>query len=336
MDPSTTLYVANNTARSITIIFVDAVAELSGNTLIQENIAMFIGVLIIYRSQVYFQGNFKCLRNRAESGIISSGSSDLYFSGDVLFFKNTAVNGGAVFLYTSAMHVSPDSTVNFTLNHAMEFGGAVYIINPRYNFVCGIEEFLVAFSCIIQVYIETDSTQCHILFNQNTAGIAGNAVYGDRISACIPANESDYCTNCPRVDFSTIMEYVGTENENDLSNFTSDATRVCFCKDGIPQCFSEQENVTVHPGELFCLSLATIGYGFGTVPGSVIAKIWRKDSEEQSFRDTVTSLGSVLQQSQEVEIKCKDVCYSILSNKVNYAKLVLAINEYSFSLTPNC
>ena len=335
MDLTSLFHITKNTAKkSYSIAFIEGIVDLSGKTYIQENTATNVGVMNAFSSQVFFQGKLECLQNKAESGIIYGGNTNLYITGDALFLENTAVSGGAVFLYTSTMYISPNSAVNFTLNHASEFGGAVFIINPRYNFACAA--FYVAFSCTIQVYLQNneDSSHCtyfHMLFNQNTAGIAGNAIYGDRTSACIPAKVNAYCIDCPRLYFSTIMEYVGNESIHNLSNFTSDPTRVCFCESGIPQCYFPQKDISVHPGEVFNLSLATIGYGFGTVPGSVLARI-RRQSSEQDLKDA--SLGSPLQQSQKVGIECSNVSYSIISRE-KYVELALAVNTNSFTQSPS-
>ena len=78
-----------------------------------------------------------------------------------------------------------------------------------------------------------------LVFNQNTAITAGNAIYGERMYACsflnIVVQINDSCTTCPPPDLSKIMKYVGKNNVNNLSNFTTDPTRVCFCEGGIPQ-----------------------------------------------------------------------------------------------------
>ena len=107
--------------------------SLSADILIQNNTVTDFGVLNVYNSKVHFQGKIECLRNSAERGIIYAENSDLYFSKDALFEGNTAVNGGAMFLKTSTMTVSQEGMVNFTLNHASQLGGAVYITNPGYS-----------------------------------------------------------------------------------------------------------------------------------------------------------------------------------------------------------
>ena len=111
-----------------------------------------------------------------------------------------------------------------------------------------------------------------------------------------------------------------------LSNFTSNPTRVCFCENGIPNCYRVLKNITAYPGETFLLSLAIFGYGLGTVPGLVIARgnSSREGSPEQSL------FGSESEYSQGIRgLKCKDVRYSIVSER-DREYFALAVDEQSF------
>ena len=85
----------------------------------------------------------------------------------------------------------------------------------------------------------------------------------------IPSSRESFCSNCLLPNVSDVFQYNGVNDSSDLSGFTSDPTRVCFCENGRPDCFKIVTNITVYPGEPFNLSLAVVGYGLGTVPGSV-------------------------------------------------------------------
>ena len=260
-----TFSVSGNRARNAySILLFSASVILSGSVLISQNIVTDFGTLYAIQSNVSFYGSLECIWNRAESGVLTATDSNVYFSGDALFFENTAENCGAVSLITSVMHISPSATVNFTRNYAKERGGAVYVSNPPNYFVCNAQRFVVV-TCSFQTFRQS-SDRCELFnltFHQNVAGLAGNAVYGDRTSACIPSSYYSYCSKCPSPNFTEIMQYSGVGNDSDLSHFTSDPTRVCFCEDGIPNCYSVKKNFTIHPGELFNISLAIIGYGYG-------------------------------------------------------------------------
>ena len=320
-----TLTVTGNTAQNgYLILFFSMMAEFSGTVFVQDNELNDFGSLNTFNSQVHFNGRLICSGNKAESGVISADNSDIFFTNEALFFGNSAANGGAISLVSSVMHISPNAIVNFTRNQASGLGGAVYILNPRNRAVCEDLLFTVT-SCSFQV-LTGPQDYCEVFtltFNQNRAGIAGNAVYGGRTSACIPSDASTYCTNCSTPQ---IFQYSGIGDSSDLSNFTSDPTRVCFCKNGVPDCFTVTRSLTVHPGELFHLSLATVGYGLGTVPGSVMARI-----NGQSLRSPRnTSFGSDLQYSQDIGTECRDLSYSIISEQQSQL-ITLAVNTRSFS-----
>ena len=57
-----------------------------------------------------------------------------------------------------------------------------------------------------------------ITFNQNKAGIAGNAIYGGLTWACAPSE--NFCNGS--VSPYNLYIYNGVNDSSDLSNFTSD------------------------------------------------------------------------------------------------------------------
>ena len=326
-EPDTVLSVTSNRAdNGFSILLFSMMVELSGTVLVTNNTLSDFGVLNFINTEVSFYGKLESIGNRAESGVISADNSDLYITNEATFSDNSASNGGALSLISSVLHVSPNAVVNFTRNHATGLGGAVYISNPRTNIVCDALTS-TASSCSIQVFNKSPN-ECDLFalhFNQNTAGIAGGAMYGGRTSACIPSTSNTFCTNCLFPDASDMFQYHGTGDNSDLSNFTSDPTRVCFCKNGVPDCYGVSHDVTVHPGEQFNLSVAIVGYGLGTVPGSVVARTNRekvRDAEKNSF-------GSNLQYSQEIGTECQDVSYSVLSKRAA-ERIILAVNTQSF------
>ena len=324
-EPDTVLSVTSNRAdNGFLILLFSMMLELSGTVLVTNNTLSDFGALNFINTEVSFYGRLESIGNRAESG---ADNSDIYITNEATFSDNLASNGGALSLISSVLHVSPNAVVNFTRNHATGLGGAVYISNPRTNIVCDALTS-TASSCSIQLFNKSPN-ECDLFelhFNQNTAGIAGGAMYGGRTSACIPSTSNTFCTNCLFPDASDIFQYNGTGDNSDLSNFTSDPTRVCFCKNGIPDCYEVSRDVTVHPGEQFNLSVAIVGYGLGTVPGSVVA---RTNNREKVRDPEKSSFGSDLQYSQDIGTECRDVSYSVLSKRAA-EPIVLAVNTQSF------
>ena len=302
-------------------------ASLKGPVIVANNTVSDNGALNIIGSRVCFHGRLQVVGNKVETGAINVVNSDIFVTDIATFVDNVADYGGAVALFFSVMFLSTKATVEFTRNQAKELGGAIYVSNPRNTYMCDYLNVRLAV-CSIQVLPDKSSESCRlfsITFNQNKAGVAGNAIYGDKTSACTPNSGDDFfCYRCTYPNTSEVYQYNGLNTSSDLSDFTSDPTRVCFCENGTPDCYKAVNNVSVHPGEKFHLSLATVGYGLGTVPGSVIAREQGNVSEGHLF-------GNVLEYVQEIrESECQDVGYSIVSVS-GKEEIVLAVDPLSFT-----
>ena len=323
MENATDLNVTNT--QELSIEFSGTNASLYGQVRIANNTKSYnirtssSGVLFFESSTVEFYGSLEVVGNM-ENGGITASNSDLFFYGRAKFSDNYSRNGGAITLVSSLMCVSVNATVEFNRNFARWLGGAIYISEQERKTItqCGI------ISCSIQL-LEQEHTNCQwfsITFNQNKAGIAGNAIYEDYTSA------SQKCLICFTPNTSYLYTYSGVNDSSDLSSFTSDPTRVCLCDNGIPDCFKARVSISVHPGEYFSLSLVLVGYGLGTVPGSVVATGNIAREEEHLF-------GSELQVSQEVRgTECQDIRYSVVSER-HTEQIVLGVEVPSFLLTLN-
>ena len=314
MSSDSKLEVVDNNSNEL-LIFDSTKVNFTGTVRIANNNNSFFGAQSFISSKVRF-GSLEVVRNIG--GGIYSLNSEIFITDTALFSDNYASNGGALTLISSVLHISPNATVDLTRNHATFLGGAIFISEPRTTLVNHIESnrMDLAAICSIQIIPVNSSESCQffsLTFNQNRAGTAGNAIYGGRTSACLPcgATPKDFCYNCSIPDASDLYRYNGVNDSSDLSSFASDPTRVCFCENGIPDCYKVTNNVTVHPGEQFILSLAIVGYGLGTVPGSVIA---RGSNDGGSVSEQL--FGSEFDQAQEIrEAVCRDVGYSIVSEK---------------------
>ena len=81
----------------------------------------------------------------------------------------------------SVLYISSNATVEFNRNKAQDLGGAIYIYRPKITYyTC----FKFA-PCSIRVQSKANDSYS-ITFNQNKAGIAGNAIYGGWTLACMP------------------------------------------------------------------------------------------------------------------------------------------------------
>ena len=315
--------VTDNTGKNgFLILFFSTAIVVDGSLTVANNNFSDFGALNIFNTKAKFHGHLKVSGNRAESGGITADNSNVVITGTAIFSDNHAANGGGLSLITSLLRVSPKATVEFSRNHAEGLGGAIYISKPRTRYTCDSLKSTASI-CSIQVLHDEYPITCKLFslsFSQNKADIAGNAIYGGQTAACVP---SDTCFNCPVPDVSEIFQYHGVNDSSDLSNFTSDPTRVCFCENGRPDCYKTLTNITVYPGEHFNLSLAIVGYGLGTVPGSVISRTKRTEARESLF-------GSSLQISQEIQgTECQEIEYSIVS-EADQEMMALAAESQSF------
>ena len=319
MSSDSMLVVLDNLGRH-TFSFVHATFALfAGRMKIANNTFSYQG--FVSSKEVRFSGSLEVVGNRGiETGGIYAFNSDIFITGTALFSDNQADSGGAMTLITSVMHISPKATVNFTRNYAHWLGGAIYISEPRIRNI-----YMFDISCSIVLLPDSSSDICQLFslsFNQNRAGTAGNAIYGGRTSACLP------CEDCEYGPVTNIFQYNGVNDTSDLSNFTSDPTRACFCEKGIPNCNKILNNITVHPGESFNISLVLVGYGYGTVPGSVIAReSGGKGVSEQSV------FGSKSEYAQEVsQLECQSVGYSVVSER-DKEQFALTVQTSSFAIS---
>ena len=341
MSSDSNLQLLNNTASGT---FLSTNASFSGRVNITNNSGNYYGAISFLSSVVRFNGNLEVVGNRGgvSGGFILFGS-EIYITERALFLDNyAATKGGAISLIFSLMFVSYNARVNFTNNYAHQLGGAIYISEPTISFVHpydiddmpGTGQIV---TCSIQLAPVPDSfpESCQFfffIFNKNKAGTAGTAIYGGRTSACTSTHSlcgrDIACDVCSISDGSDLFQYNGVNDSSDLSNFTSDPTRVCFCENDIPNCYKVLNNITVYPGENFTLSLAIIGYGLGTVPGSVIANRSRSgESQERISEQSI--LGSESQYFQEVrEAKCENIGYSIVSER-DREQIALAVDSQS-------
>ena len=190
MTPECKLVASSNYAKSGILLTVNSTHVLFGELRIANNNFSDYGILYIFTSTAGFDGRLEVVGNRGEeSGGIASFASELVITNTALFSGNHGVNGGAMTLYSSVLYISPNASVTFTGNQAKFFGGAIYIYQPNVKYIHSISTDVTvsATICSLQGFALNHSHPCtpfSIMFDQNRAGIAGNAIYGGHTLAC--------------------------------------------------------------------------------------------------------------------------------------------------------
>ena len=325
MSPDSDLLVTEN--KRFPIIFSSTNISLSGAVRIanNDNNNTFFGPVNLFTSTIRFTGSLEVEGNSGgNAGGIAAVNSDLFLSGRATFSDNHGSNGGAVILSASFMYISPNASVDFIRNQAQRFGGAIYISDMRPRYICGFKGMVV--SCSLRVdpsSFQDNPSACPLFsltFTQNRAGVAGNAIYGGYTSSCIV----NHC-ECHIPNVTEIFQYNGVNDSSDLSSFTSDPTRVCFCFNGVPNCHTSFNGHIHYPGEKFNLSLAIVGYGLGTVPGSVIFR----NNASEGYTTEPNVLGEWAYSKEIRGRECQDMEYFATSEK-DREVLAFAVDPESF------
>ena len=243
---------------------------------------------------------------------VSAHDSKFSLEGVVEFENNSAKRGGALALYTSVLKLSMVVEVHFCNNRASEFGGAIYVENPSFDFITNINR-----PCFYHLSWGFDPSDFNLLFMNNTAKKGGDNIYGAQLKGKCMVNALDY-------NVRSIFTFVPN---NTLSPVSSIATRVCLCDSGgNPQCANMSKifvtDFTVYPGEFFSISAVTVGAEFGTTTGTVYAKL------QQSSSGSVTGYLGPNQAYQQVHTKdnCTTFRYSVHSQSKHETMYLVSLD----------
>ena len=221
------------------------------NTFIQSNI-------IARYSNVYLEGNNTFCNSILPSsgGVISLlETSTLTFSANstTIFSNNTAIYGGAIYIDSdSRLYIGSPTNISFINNTAVFTGGAIYV------------EALTTTTCFYSLNcMEIESI--HLYFDSNYAGDAGSVLYGGNIDTC---QIQPTCIYNSTYVFNKIT-LVGYHNPSS-SLISSDSPCLYICNESANfECLTDQ-NVTLYPGQIFTLSLITVGQRYSIVPTVIL------------------------------------------------------------------
>ena len=225
---------------------------------------------------------------------ISTRASDIIFSENVVFAGNTAPSGAAIIIAKmSNITLLENSTTVFLDNHAVSTGGAIHIIT-------GEDALEQTFDRWCFLHVEGDRGQPRLTFRGNSAGKAGDVLYGGRLAIGF----NNIASNC----LQNFWNASDISRQSGLSIVSSEASRVCLCNtsSGIPDCLklTDAKRHFIYPGQTISASVVTVGQAFGSVTGSVFAQFI-----QLSTNATTPLLGD----SQHTQAVGKDKC-----NVLNY------------------
>ena len=187
-------------------------------------------------------------------------NSLVMFDGSILIYNNTANEGAGMALYgNSIMVINNGTDMCFYNNRAVKIGGGIYIKSSS--------PFLEV--CRIQIAYLTYTTlpNSQILFVNNTAGIAGSAIYGGILDQC----QNLLSTSIPRIPPSQLYQVININKQEGLSVISSDAVSLCFCDNGLPSCTNQvkYKSFEAYPGDDINVALVAIGQTQGLTQGLI-------------------------------------------------------------------
>ena len=283
------------------IIIVRARINLQGNVQISKNHAHDHESVFLIRDtrKVSFQGNIAFINNTArQGGAISAYNSNIYFQGRIRFIGNKAetVGGGISLREGSTISLRGTTTImSFYSNTAMEYGGGIFVE----------ETLLWESKMTLKCFIETSNINNTVAFDKNRAELAGMALFGGWIDICNPGRERAMRpTHFFKFKINHNKHYMHT-----YSDISSNAARVCICKNSRPMCNITSVSIETIPGRSFEIEAVAVGQRFGVVPAIVNAKF----QNENGNGNIITEL----QQSQNGGTYCTTLSYTVHSRKNN-------------------
>ena len=242
------------------------------------------------------------------------------FYGINTFINNTGHNGGGMFLITdSFLLLQSDALISFINNHATNKGGAIHIAQiilqtTQSNLDDDINDSIFGY-CFFQFLNNNDNK--YFYFKNNTAAIAGSAVYGGASSLC-----TYYLNNTFDIASSDLFANITTfVNQTGYSVISSDAREVCFCDNSIPTCNRTSMIFQSIPGRSIIFSVAAVGEQDGITTG-VVSVI---DSR---------SLAPVY--NQNLSAQCTNITYKIEANN-RYERsinITVTLSEFQTNFQP--
>ena len=110
-----------------------------------------------------------------------------------------------------------------------------------------------------------------LVFQNNSADIAGSVLYGGAIDNCKLSHGLDSYSSGEVFD---MIVHIDETDHNTTPNISSDPLEICLCENSLLECVDVIGTVcTAYPGETFQVSVLPVGQRYGTVPSGVVSII---------------------------------------------------------------
>ena len=218
-------------------------------------------------------------------GSIKGRNSVLEFKTNALFHENIALDGGAIALHgTNQVVLYPIHTLYFVLNCAKQKGGAIFYEDSLSSIQCS--RAFESKACFISIGSIDVVTHHYLVFEDNSAGIAGTVLYGGQLGKCkMYIGSTGNLNDCENEgngklinaldifkEISTIVEH---KKENSSAIITSDAEVIKFCDCYNSNCNFTEDNVhkSIFPGQRFNVSVIAFGQDDVPVNSTILSEL---------------------------------------------------------------
>ena len=225
------------------------------------------GVVIVKESTLTFFNNIAQL-----SGGLTLVQSILFVDKfKASFGYNQGGDGGAIAFYEQAQIFFNTwcflCILTFHQNVAEQRGGAIFVEDSDY--IGGVLKTLEAVPLIIT------NTIVQLYFSNNSAGLAGNELYGGWMELMYPERYFNLIFKLPKHDGYTVA---------------SNPIRICKCTNSVPTCEITVYKVNCYPGQTFEIEAVAVGQKMGIVPSTVMAQL-ADEGGSLGYEQNVQSVG---------------------------------------------
>lgn len=269
-----------------------------------------------------------------EGTAISLRDSNVHFYGHIIFKNNTAMHGGALKLcqlskmYLTVGHVQ----IHFIDNTATSMGGAIYIAQEQ----CVETSPPCFFQLIAHKNITLNDLNFILLFQNNSAILAGNAVYGGLIDQCYLMRDFSFKDGkihpfWSQTIFNKLFNLIKQSNAS-ASTLSSTPYGVCFCNNSYEildslTCENTTYPQTVIPGQAISLGVTAVGQRNGTIPISSVYFNFNNTEKNSNSSQIVVSTA----QGNQQRTRCNILNFRVYSNETT-ADFTLSLEQASLSM----
>ena len=271
-----------NTQVSLGVIDLQAVStELSNIAL--NNVTFFNNTNLILNSgivqvdeNIHLDIENSCTFRGNQGTPVYAHMTTVTLSGEVIFADNVAYQAGAISLISSLLRVQSIDKTNtnivFVNNVAAITGGGVYVDQlENIDSYSGSGCFYEVEGVTIEELINS-TVDITLVFSNNTAINGGMDIYG-----ATPNSRCNIGLGTDNEVVSSALRDIIYQTSSNLSSISSDPKRVCLCDSSSQLMCANLSHIfyetTRYPGEVFPLSLALVGFEFGTVTGPIYANL---------------------------------------------------------------